>query len=155
MNSMGCGCEDKSLGASKDEKGINPMWFVLGGAAGVGLWYLLKNAGGKTGGPGQTVAAPMPAIASPSRFADLQSVALRLDQVKTLYRSGYLSPEQAYAESEGLIAAANSFLSEEGERVSEVIAAILSFEVQIEDYMEMKRELAPGASSLRSGSAFA
>lgn len=144
MKNMGCGCDlgcdcaNQSLGQAEGSTGLNPWWFVAGGAAGVGLWYLLKNA--VADGPGQTVAAPMPTIASPSRYVNLQSVALRLDQVKTLYRSGQLTPIQAIAESEGLITAANSFSLQEGERVSEVVAAILAFEAEVEDFIQFKKE---------------
>lgn len=150
---MGCGCSEKGLGARGDDEGIIPIWFVLGGAAGVGIWYLFKNMG-TPGGPGVTVAAPMPTIAPPSRFANLQSIALRLDQLKTLYRSGYLSPEQAIAESEGLIGAANSFSLQEGERVNEIVPSILAFEVEVEDYIKLKRELVPAASGSPRVSAF-
>jgi hypothetical protein len=105
----------------------------------VGLWYLIKNAAAGEQGPGQTVAAPMPPLTPPSRYGNLQAVAVRLDQVKTLYRSGQLTPQQAIAESEGLITAANGFSLQEGERVSEVVAAILSFVAEVEGFIEFKK----------------
>lgn len=145
MNQMGCGCElgcecDKGvLGQIEAATGLNPWWFVIGAGAGIGLYYLLKD-GTAAKGPGQTVAAPMPPLTPPSRYGNLQAVAVRLDQIKTLYRSDKLKPQQAIAESEGLIAAANSFSLQEGERVSEVVAAVLAFEAEVEDFIQFKKE---------------
>ena len=117
------------------------VWpWVIGIASGVGLWFLLRpKPKTKADMPGVTQAAPMPTVASPARFADLTSVALRLDQVKTLYRSGRFSPEQALAEAGGLAAAANSFSLSEGEVASEVYAKITAFENEVTDYIQMQR----------------
>lgn len=152
---MGCNCAQK-LGQQGEKGGINPLWFVLGAGAGVGLWYLIKSMGAKDQvGPGQTVAAPMPAVTPPSRYGNLQAIAVRLDQVKTLYRSGQLSPEQALAEAENLITAANSFSLQEGERVNEVIFPILQFKAEVEDFIQLKREQIPAASGSPRVSAYA
>lgn len=110
--------------------------WALGIASGVGLWFVLRPAVKK--GPGVTKAGEMPVIASPARFANLDSVALRLDQVKTLYRSGRLTPVQAVAEAEGLMTAANSFSTVEGERASEVYGRISLFQAEVQDYLQMQ-----------------
>lgn len=153
---MGCGCEQK-LGQQQEKGGINPLWFVLGAGAGVGLWYLLKDLGRKPDSTVDTIAAPMPALTPPSRYGNLQAVAVRLDQLKTLYRSGQVSPEQAIAEADTLIAAANSFSLQEGERVGEVLVPIMDFKAQIEDFIQFKKSLepVPAASSYPRGSAYA
>jgi hypothetical protein len=110
--------------------------WALGLAGGVGLWYLLRPSPAKSG-PGMTYPMALPPTASPARFANLASVEIRLDQVKTLYRGGYLTPVQALSEVKGLAAAANSFTTSDGERASEVYAKAISFQAEIEDYMAM------------------
>lgn len=129
------------LGQQKNS-GFSPLWFVLGAGAGVGLWYLLTSMGPKEPIRGQTVAAPLPSLTPPSRYGNLEAIAVRLDQLKTLYRSGRINPQQALAEAEGLITAANSF-SQEGERVNEIIVPILAFKAEIEDLIEFQKSLEP------------
>ena len=111
--------------------------WALGIASGVGLWFAFNPALKRR--PGVTKAAEMPVIASPSRFANLDSVELRLDQVRTLYRSGRLTPIQTLSETEGLLTAANSFSTAEGERASEVYGRISLFQAEVQDYIDMQR----------------
>ena len=118
--------------------------WALGIASGVGLWFALKPETKR--GPGVTKADEMPKVASPSRFANLDSVALRLDQVRTLYRSGRLTPIQTLAETEGLLTAANSFTTAEGEMASEVYGRISLFQAEVQDYIDMQRAGAVGNS---------
>jgi hypothetical protein len=153
---MGCGCE-QNLGQQEEKRGINPLWFVLGAGAGVGLWYLLKDLGRKPDSTVDTVAAPMPSLTPPSRYGNLQAVAVRLDQLKTLYRSGQVNPQQAIAEIDSLISAAYGFSSEEGERVNEVVGPLMDFKAQIEDFIQFQKSLepVPAASSYPRGSAYA
>lgn len=148
---MGCGCEQK-LGQQQEKSGINPLWFVLGAGAGVGLWYLLKDLGRKPDSTVDTVAAPMPPLTPPSRYGNLQAIAVRLDQLKTLYRSGQVSSEQAIAEIDSLITAAYGF-PQEGERVNEVVGPLMDFKAQIEDFIQFQKSLEPipAASSIRRG----
>lgn len=149
---MGCACGQK-LGQQTEPGKINPLWFVVGAGAGVGLWYLVSQLGKKPDSTVDTVAAPMPPLTPPSRYGNLQAVAVRLDQLKTIYRSGQVSPEQALAEAESLITAANNFHSE-GERVGEVVMPILDFKAEIEDFIQFKKSLepVPAASSYPRGS---
>lgn len=136
---MGCDCRKGRMGQAGADGSFNPLWFLLGGVAGIGIWQLIKGAvTGAPGGPGVTEAAPLPPVASPSRYANLDSVALRLDQVKTLYRSGQMSPEQALAETEALTSAAYNFSVQEGERVNEVVAPIMAFQDQVREYVRTK-----------------
>lgn len=145
---MGCGCMDKGLGRVEKATGLNPWWFLIGAGVGVGAWYLLKNTvalpgstpSAPTSTAGQTVAAPMPKTVSPSKYQNLQAVAIRLDELKTLYRSGRLTPEQAIAECEVLIAVANGFRSQDAERANEVVMSILAFEAEIQDFIQFKKD---------------
>lgn len=142
---MGCGCANEGLGKTQKATGLNPWWFLLGAGVGAGAWYLLKNTVAVPGSVvtsnvGQTIAAPMPTVASPSRYVNLQAVAVRLDELKTLYRSGRLTPQQAIAECEALIAVANGFRSQEGERANEVVTSILAFEAEIQDFIQFKKD---------------
>lgn len=121
------------MGKKTDEK-MSPGWFLGGLAAGVGAWFLYKGLMTRRSPVGGTVAAPMPGMVPPGSYPSLDAVAVRLDELKTLYRSGRLTPDQAGSELDRLAAAANGFSLAEGERVNEVLAAIDAFRAQIEDY---------------------
>ena len=99
-----------------------------------------------------TVAAPMPPLTPPSRYGNLQAIAVRLDQLKTLYRSGQVNPQQVIAEIDSLISAAYNF-PDEGERVNEVVGPLMDFKAQIEDFIQFQKSLEPipAASSIRRG----
>lgn len=108
-------------------------WFswALGIASGVGIWYYVRSK------IQEKVTKPPPpkdlqTVAAPARYANLESVSLRLEQVKAAYRSGGMSATQAYAEANALAAAANSFSLQEGEAASEVYGRALTFQTDIE-----------------------
>lgn len=150
---MGCGC-NAELGQKQGKAGVNPVWFLLGAGTGVGLWFLLKDLVRKApDSTVDTVAAPMPALTPPSRYGNLQAVAVRLDQLKTLYRSGQVNPQQALAEVDSLMAAANTF-SQEGARFNEVMTPLVDFKAQILDFIQFKKDQEPVPAATR-GSAYA
>jgi hypothetical protein len=150
---MGCGC-NLELGQQQEKSRINPVWFLVGAGAGVGLWFLLKSAvRGVPDSTVDTVAAPMPPLTPPARYGNLQAVAIRLDQLKTLYRSGQVNPQQALAEVNSLIAAANSF-SQEGARFNEVMEPLTDFKAQILDFIQFLKDQEPAPAATR-GSAYA
>lgn len=146
MNKMGCGCDlgcdlgcdchDKSvLGQIEQVTGMNPWWFLAGAGIGAGLWYLVS----RPSSAGKESIMPVPSIASPARYQNLQAVATRLQEIAQLYPAS-ITPEQALTESEKLKDAANGFSLQDGERVSEVIAAINDFQVRVKDFMQFKRD---------------
>lgn len=116
--------------------------FLVGAGVGIGAYLIFfgRKANAAAPAPGMTVAAPMPPIASPARYADLASVASRLDQLKTLFRSDRMTPEQTITELDGLAAAANAFKDQPG--AQDVLANISDFKAQIEDYVKFKASLA-------------
>lgn len=120
----------------KDDDKIDPVWFLGGIAAGIGGWFLYKHVLTSRTPVGETVAAPMPGMVPPGSFPSLAAVAARLDDVKTLYRSGRLTPEQALAELGRLESAAGGFSLAEGERVDDVRALIYAFRAQIEEFVQ-------------------
>lgn len=119
------------LGAAKKKQQLNPLLFLLGAGAGVGLWYFLKNVA-------KTPVVSLPA-AQPSLYANLAAVATRLDELKTLYRSGRLTPEQALVAADALIPEARKFLVPEGDQVSRLVDQILKFETEIKEYIQTQQ----------------
>lgn len=140
-DSMGCGCKQKAELGRAQKSGINPWWFLAGAGAGVGLWYFFsRTVTPKMAPAGQESIAPVPQVAAPSGFGSLQAVAQRLDQLKTLYRMDKVTVEEAFAETNGLIEAANGFSLQEGERVPEVVSAIMSFQNELQDFIQFKKD---------------
>lgn len=131
------------MSTETEDKSVLP--WILGIASGIGLWFLLRPKP-KLIPVGVTQAAPMPPIASPARFANLESIAIRLDQVKTLYRSGAMTPEQALAEAGGLAAAANAFSSSYGEAASVVYGDVTAFQSQVLDFIQLRAAGTVGSS---------
>lgn len=127
---MGCdcgiGCDCNSMGKFTKKKPLNPLLFLVGAGVGVGVWYLLKNI---ATAPGATAAFP---------YANLAAVAARLDELKTLYRSGRLTPEQALEVSSILVGEARKFVVPEGGKVNQVVDDILSFETEIQDFIKLQ-----------------
>lgn len=109
---------------------------LLGGAVGWGAYMLIKNALTPTVVlPGRTQAAPVAPITAPPLYANLPPVLARFDQVKELYRMGYLSPEQALSEMATLRNAAQGFRAG-----SQEIGAMDAFVASVQDYLEMRRQ---------------
>lgn len=73
------------------------LWILAGGAAGVGLYFLLKGSAKPEDGPGVTEAAALPPPQQPTAFATLSDVARALDNAKTRYRAGADTHAQALA----------------------------------------------------------
>jgi hypothetical protein len=119
-------------------------WVLLGGAAGVAAYFLLKPKQNEAESrPGTTQAAPVAPIAPPSRFADLTSVSKRFDQVRELYRMGYLTPERAFQELEALAAAANTTGQADPEAARILVA-------KIEEFMEgIRKTPSPALTGIR------
>lgn len=114
------------IGAAKKKKGqLQPMSFLLGAGVGVGVWYLLKMFAK------QPVGGALPAA---SEYANTDAVASRLDELKTLYRSGRLTPAQALGATDVLIAEARKFVIPEAEKVAEVVSSIQSFQSDIRQF---------------------
>jgi hypothetical protein len=132
-------------------------WALLGGAAGAGLYFLLKPARAAAPPPGETRAAPLPPAAPPARFANFESADIRLGQVRELYRMGHMSPEQALSETSAVEAAAAAFLAQgvaTKTAVDDLVARSGAFRRQIEDFIRMRGQgvvggAAPAMSSAR------
>ncbi len=125
-------------------------WALVGGAVGWGLYMLLKPKPTPEPAPGATRAAPPAPIAPPSRYADLVSVDARFGQVRELYTTGRLGPEQAIMELDGLVAAANTFGTKSAADALEanaLIERIAAFRRGVEDYIRMRERGVVGPSS--------
>lgn len=134
-------------------------WALLGGgAAGWGLYMLLKpKPPMREPAPGDTRAAPLAPIASPSRFADLASVDLRFSQVRELYRMGYLTPEQTLTELDALTVAVNAFGTRSAADAMDsaaLIDRIYTFKIDVADYMRLQEQGIVRPSSVISGTRF-
>lgn len=93
---------------------------VLGGtAAVVALYQLFKPNFGESG------VMPVPPVEAPSSFADLNAVATRFSQVRELYRMGYISEVDAFAQLDGLLTAINS-LQASGQADSATVVQLTS-----------------------------
>ena len=131
------------LGQDEGDGGILDAlpWVLLGGAAGVGAYFLLKPKQKEAETrPGTTQAAPVAPIAPPSRFADFASVSTRFDQVRELYRMGYLNPEQAIQELDALAAAAYTTGQADPEAARLLAARIDAFREEIQEFLRLQKE---------------
>jgi len=141
-DSLGCGCKDKSLlGQIQKATGMNPWWFLAGSVAGVGLWYILKDAAAATLPPstaGQESVLPPPPIATPSAYANIAAVAQRLNDVETQYHMGHFTPEQVLAELDNLTAAAKTFTVYDTARVSQILADIANLRDKVNDFIQFR-----------------
>ena len=82
-----------------NENEKSAAWVLGGTAAVVALYQLFRSR------PGSTETMPVPPVQPPSDFQSLNAVATRFGQVRELYRMGYISPVDAVAQLDGLIAA--------------------------------------------------
>jgi len=134
-------------------------WALLGGATGWGLYMILKPilTPKPEPAPGETRAAPLAPIASPSRFADLSSVNVRFSQVRELYRMGHLTPEQTLTELDALTVAANTFgtrSTADAMDSAALIDRIYTFKREVADYMRLQEQGIVGPSPALSGNRF-
>lgn len=132
-------------------------WALLGGAAGWGLYMLLKPKPTPEPAPGSTRAAPLAPIASPSRFADLASVDLRFGQIRELYRMGRLTPEQTVIELDGLAVAAKALprrSADDARNLDLLVGRIDAFKREVEDYIKLQEQGIVGPSPAISGTRF-
>lgn len=141
-DSMGCGCKDRTLlGQINKATGMNPLWFLAGSIAGVGLWYLLKEAGTPASKPStagqESIMAPPP-IAAPSAYANIAAVAQRLNDVETQYHMGHFTPEQVLVELDNLTTAAKTFTVYDSARVSQVLADIAYLRDKVNDFIQFR-----------------
>jgi hypothetical protein len=139
---MGCECQNKSvMGQIEQATGMNPWWFLAGAGVGLGLWYVVSKppASAMPSSAGQESIMPVPKAVPPPRYANLQAVSDRLQQISQLYPAT-ISPQDALAQSEDLKTAANQFSLQEGERVSEVIAAIDDFQDRVKDFIQFQQQ---------------
>lgn len=143
----------QTLGQSKskgdDFLSVLP-WALLGGAAGWGIYMLVKGAMTPAPGPGKTQAAALPPLAPPSAFPNFAAIVARFDEVKELYRMGYLSPEQALGEINVLLEATRAYGTPTGDRIG-ATAAMLSFQQDVREYVVMQQQGVVGPSPGMSG----
>ncbi len=113
-------------GTTMAKKRDDTLLWLTGGAVGlgVGLYFLLKSAAETPAGPGVTQTAPVAPIEPPSAFPTFDSVALRFDEVKELWRMGYLEPGPVKVELDTLQTAASTFGGTNVTAVNELIADI-------------------------------
>lgn len=146
-----------NLGQKGDDGGIlsTVPWIIAGGAIGYGLYLLLRPKPEPQPQPGQTQAAPVAPLAPPSRFANIESVSIRLAQVKELYRMGYLTPEQSLNEVSGLFAAAMMLSQQTGEALEGalVLENLRIFENDVRNFMKLQESgvAAPTAAPAIAG----
>lgn len=147
-----------NLGKKGDDGGIlsTVPWIIAGGAIGYGLYLLLRPKPEPQPQPGQTQAAPVAPLAPPSRFANIESVSIRLSQVKELYRMGYLTPEQSLNEVSGLFAAAMTLSQPTAGDALEgaiVLENLRVFEKDVRDFMKLQESgvAAPTAAPAIAG----
>lgn len=94
-------------------------WVLGGTGAVIALYQLFKPNFGESG------IMPVPAVESPSSFQDLNAVATRFGQVRELYRMGYLSAIDTFAQLDGLLTAINS-LQVDGQADSATVVQLTS-----------------------------
>lgn len=128
----------------KKDETFSVDWLLGGIALGAGGWFLFRHlarinaAAPSTVDP--TVVSSMPPIASPARYADLRSVDIRRDQLKTLYQAGRLTPEQTLLELGDLIVAADALRSTDPVLEAAIHDRITNFIGDIYEFIEFKRQ---------------
>jgi hypothetical protein len=123
------------MGAPKVSADNTFLWIFFGGVAGLGLWLLLKPKAK----PGETQAADMPE-GLPSEFQSVGAVATALDDLKTLYRSGRLNPEQALGEISRLSGTLTSLQQQgvgDSASAQEVFRQLANLEADVREFMQM------------------
>jgi len=145
---MGCGsCHEKGmLGQIEKTLGMNPVWFIVGAGVGVGLWYLLRSPSSPvTPIPRATMPAgnekvmAVPQATAPSKYASIDAVAQRLQDISQLYPAS-ITPEDALAQSEQLKTDAKAFNLTDAAKVSSVLADISDFQDRVKDFIQFKKD---------------
>jgi hypothetical protein len=104
-----------SMGNSSDSEPGPVIWLLVGGAATLALYHILK----KKDAPGETQAADVPPIEHPFKYESFGAIASRFDEIRELYRMGYLTPDDTLSEIDRMIDAVTVLqIAERGERAS-------------------------------------
>lgn len=137
------------------QEGTSPLlWLVVGGAAGVGLYFLGKELLRPKGSV--TDVMPLPPVAPPSRFVNFDSVKARYDQVRDLFHMGptYKSGPEAISELSALQTAARNF-KDAGQvnaaTADALIADMEDFKAKIVDFLQFQESLKPQPAIAVSG----
>lgn len=140
-DSMGCGCRDKSiLGQIEKATGMNPWWFLIGAAAGVGAYYVFRQAAAAQVAipPGQESIMAPPPLQAPAAYANIEAVAKRLNDVETQYHMGHFTPEQVLTELDSLTTAAKTFTVYDSARVSQILTDISNLRDKVNDFIQFR-----------------
>lgn len=130
------------------------VWLALGGAAGVGLYFLGKELMRPTGSI--TKVMPLPPVAPPSRFVNFDSVKARYDQVRDLYHMGpaYKGGPEAISEINALQTAARNFMNTgqvDAATANALITDMEDFKAKIVDFLQFQESLKPQSAIAVSG----
>ena len=114
-------------------------WVLVAAGVGVGLYFLLRPKAEKAG-PGQTEAAELPPLETPSEFPSLGAVATALDHLKTNWKMGRIGPQPAWDTSIVLILAVED-LREAGIgdplAADELVRQIGNLQEDISDFLQL------------------
>jgi hypothetical protein len=78
------------------------VWVFVGSAAALALYFIFRGQQSTPTTPGVTQSAPVAPLESPSKYQSIGAVSVRFDQVKELYRMGYMTPDQTMSEIDTL-----------------------------------------------------
>lgn len=133
--------KDYGIGQRRKQEGPGSfLWFALGGAAGIGLYFLLRPRAASA--KGMTEVMPVPPTGAPSSYGSLKDVDKRFAEVRDLYHTARLTPEQAIAQIDELTRSAQSFASQDPGESNRIVADLTDFRAQIVDFMQFQRSLA-------------
>ncbi len=127
------------LGVAKPKTDKTAGWILVAAGVGVGLYFLLRPKEEQTG-PGQTEAAPLPPLETPSEFPSLGAVATAFDNLKTNWQMGRIDPQPAWDTSIDLILAVED-LREAGIgeplAADELVRQIGNLQDDISDFLQL------------------
>lgn len=126
-----------------DSTGSTILWLLAGGAAGVGLYYLvLKPLMARPPRPTRpTEVMPRASQTPPSTFANLTAVERRFSELRENYRMG-MKPEEALSQIDGLVSATQSLVSQgKASRTDAdaLLAQLSRFAKDIVDFIELTK----------------
>lgn len=134
-----------ALGANGEAKEADHeavAWYGLGIVGLIGGYYLWQHL---KGGPGVTETAPVAPIQPPEVLATLQDIDNRFTQVRELYHMGYLTPDQALSQIQGLEVSANELkLQKKADPMAilDLTTRFDTFKKEVEDFIKL---MAPSA----------